>query len=305
MKNTSFQMVWEGTLLPRPTMDEPTRNILLIGIGVPNEIKLQWNNLESPMVQADVLHTPTVIMKTPALHEFTHYRVERQERVKLNIHQKTDFIRGMILEEMFYPCKVYSLNNCTDEVRNSDEEHVDEMNINVNHHSLVPTMLSRNWSFDQVIVDHFHMHYSYLSSNISPGFYNNLIRMATSDLFKNQPSTSSRKGEIILPFTPFMFAHVHGLHLLKRYDIRYVENDELDDLESNPLYATTQSSLYEYYKPNFDLQSSNHDGFITHTKTAMLSKEFLFVTTETLKDRLQRIGRDVNKIQFMVLMMKN
>ena len=66
MKNTSFQMVWEGTLLPRPTMDEPTRNILLIGIGVPNEIKLQWNNLESPMVQADVLHTPTVIMKTPA-----------------------------------------------------------------------------------------------------------------------------------------------------------------------------------------------------------------------------------------------
>ena len=43
------------------------------------------------------------------------------ENIKLNMHQKTDFMRGMILEEMFHPCKVYSLNNCTDEVRNSED----------------------------------------------------------------------------------------------------------------------------------------------------------------------------------------
>ena len=78
---------------------------------------------------------------------------------------------------------------------------------------------------------------------MSPGFFSNLKLMATSGLFKTQPSTSSRKGEIILPFTPFMFAHVHGSDLLQYYDIRYVEEDELDYLESNPLYATTQSSL--------------------------------------------------------------
>ena len=80
------------------------------------------------MVLARVLHKPKVILKTPALHEFTHFRPNRQESVLLNSHQKTDFIRGVILEELCHPCRVYSLNNCTDKVRNSITEHVDEIN---------------------------------------------------------------------------------------------------------------------------------------------------------------------------------
>ena len=67
MKKTSFQMLWEGRLLPTPIIEPGIRNILLIGIGVPDKIRKQWNHLESPMMQADVLYTPKVILKTPAL----------------------------------------------------------------------------------------------------------------------------------------------------------------------------------------------------------------------------------------------
>ena len=123
------------------------------------------------MVLARVLHNPKVILKTPALHEFTHFKPNRQESVILNSHQKTNFIRDVIFEELFHSCKVYSLNNCTDEVRNSNTEHVDEMNMNINRHTFVSTMNSKNWKFDQLIVDHFRMYDSYFSSNINPGFF--------------------------------------------------------------------------------------------------------------------------------------
>ena len=94
-------------------------------------------------------------------------------------------------------------------------------------------MKSKNWIFDQLIINHFPMYDSYLSNNISAGFFLILITMATSGLFKDQPSTSSRIGEIILLFTPFVFVHVHGLGLLEKYDIRYIEEEELDDPEAN------------------------------------------------------------------------
>ena len=116
--------------------------------------------------------------------------------------------------------------------------------------------------------------------------------------------TSSRRGEIILPFTPFVFAHVHGLGLLEKYDIRYIEEEELDNPEANPLYATAQSDLYAYYAPLFDLQPSHHDSVITHTMVSMLSKEDLFITKNDLRELLMEIGTDVVKIRFMALMVK-
>ena len=96
----------------------------------------------------------------------------------------------------------------------------------------------------------------------------------------------------------------HGLGLLEKYDIRYIEEKKLDDPEANPLYATAQSGVYAYYIPLFDLQPSDHDIVTTHTMSSMLSKEYLFITKNDLRKLLMEIGTDVVKIRFIVLMVK-
>ena len=77
------------------------KNLLLIGIRVPNEVRTQWNNLESLMHITYVLDRPKVIIKIPALNEFVYYKYEANKFVSLNQHQKSDFVRGVILEDMF------------------------------------------------------------------------------------------------------------------------------------------------------------------------------------------------------------
>mgnify|MGYP001314708819 CR=1 FL=1 len=41
----------------------------------------------------------------------------------------TDFVRGIIIEELNHPCQVYSVNGCTDEVRNDENNGERELNI--------------------------------------------------------------------------------------------------------------------------------------------------------------------------------
>ena len=52
----------------------------------------------------------------------------------------TDLARCVMFKEMFAPCVVYSVNNCTDEVRNGAVEYKNELNKDVNHHTLVPIL---------------------------------------------------------------------------------------------------------------------------------------------------------------------
>ena len=125
----------------------------------------------------------------------------------------------------------------------------------------------------------------------------NLKALTSSGLLREHAITSSRRDQIFISFTPFMFVHAHGLGLLERYDIRYVEQDELDDPESNPVYATAMLELYEYYEPLFDLQPSNHDSRTTYTMNSMLAKGYLFITKPELKQRLLNTRIDVKKIR--------
>ena len=69
-------MMFEGRIEPRQPSSENIRRILLTGIGVPNEVQIQWDNLESPMTVAYVLDKSKVIMKIHVLHEFKHYKKE-------------------------------------------------------------------------------------------------------------------------------------------------------------------------------------------------------------------------------------
>ena len=119
MYDTSFNIMFEGKIEPRSLSDNNFRHVLLIGKGVPNGVPTQWDNLESPMHVVYVLDKSKVIIKIPALNEFKHYKQEKNKFVLRNKHQKSDFVRGVILEDMFAPCVVYSIDNCTDEVTNA------------------------------------------------------------------------------------------------------------------------------------------------------------------------------------------
>ena len=123
MYDTNFNMKFEGKIEPRLPSNNNIRHVLLMGIGVPNEVLTQRDNLESPMTVSYVLNKPKVIMKISALNEFKNYKQERNIYIFLNKHQKFDFVRGIILKDMFPPCVVYWINNCTDEVKNAAIEH--------------------------------------------------------------------------------------------------------------------------------------------------------------------------------------
>ena len=86
MENTSFNMIFGREIVPRLETNHNKRNVLLIGIGVLNEILTQWNNLESPMHIAYILDQPKVMMKIPALNEFVHYKPDVNKYVSLNQH---------------------------------------------------------------------------------------------------------------------------------------------------------------------------------------------------------------------------
>jgi hypothetical protein len=248
---------------------------------------------------AYVLDKPKIIMKTPDLNSFQCYKPDVKKYVSLNKHKKTDFIRGIILEDMFSPCQVYSINNCTDELRNAQVEHENELNIDVNNRKLIKSMSDKNWKFDQISIDHFRMYDSYLSSNINKGLFMNLKALAKSKLFKVPALTESKRPEIHVPFTPFMFAHIHGYKLDNVYDIKYMVQQDLYDSDT-----TAESDLYCHYKPIFDLQESNHDRRITHTMKEMLEKEYLFITKTQLKTKLEAINMNISDIRFMVLILK-
>ena len=40
--------------------------------------------------------------------------------MSINKNKMTDFIREVIIEEIFAPCVVYSVNDCADEIRNNE-----------------------------------------------------------------------------------------------------------------------------------------------------------------------------------------
>ena len=100
--------------------------------------------LTTSMIVAYVLYKPKVIITIPALNEFKHYKQEKNAYVLLNKHQMSDFVRGDILEKIFAPRVVYSVNNCKDGVRNGAVEHENELNKDVNHHNLIPIMQEKN-----------------------------------------------------------------------------------------------------------------------------------------------------------------
>ena len=75
-----------------------------------------------------VIDKPKVIMKLSVLNKFKHYKEEQNKYSLLNKHQISDFVGGVILEDMIAPCVVHSVNDCTDEVRNGAVVHENKLN---------------------------------------------------------------------------------------------------------------------------------------------------------------------------------
>ena len=75
----------------------------------------QWQHLVSPMKEGRVLPQPNIIMKVPTINKFTHYSSELKTFVKVSDCRR--YVAS---------CTVYSLNNCTDELRNNIIEQENE-----------------------------------------------------------------------------------------------------------------------------------------------------------------------------------
>ena len=237
MKETHLHTLYNGKTTPNITSEVQGPNVLLLGLGFPNSLRKQWLDLESPMKVAYVLKEPQIIMKIPAMNKFQYYCNTRKCSRNINENQMTDFIRGIIIEELNHPCQVYSVNGCTDEVRNDENNGERELNIDLNTNAFIDALLENKWKIDMVFLDHFRMYSGYTSNSFSKGFFEGLKRMGERKILKQEAKTLSGKGEICLPFTPHFFAHVHGMKLNEYFKIEYLTEDYLRDNSRNLLYA--------------------------------------------------------------------
>ena len=149
---------------PNITSNEPGPNVLLLGLGFPNSLRKQWLDLESPMKVAYVLKEPQIIMKIPAMNKFQYYCNTRKCSRNIIENQMTDFVRGIIIEELNHPCQVYSVNGCADEVRNDENNGERELNIDLDTPAFMNALIKNKWKIDMVFLDHFRM-YSGCTSN--------------------------------------------------------------------------------------------------------------------------------------------
>ena len=123
------------------TSNEPGPNVLLLGLGFPNSLRNQWLDFESPMKVAYVLKEPQIIIKIPAMNKFQYYDNTRKCSKNINENQMTDFVHGIIIEELFHPCQVYSVNGCTDEFRNDENNGERDLNIDLNTSALLDALV--------------------------------------------------------------------------------------------------------------------------------------------------------------------
>ena len=84
-----------------------------------------------------------------------------KEFVNVNPNQVKDFLRAIIVEDLFYPCTVHSVNMCGDELRGNDESNNNQLNMDAGHREFVDELIRRSWKIDEICCDHFRMIDSY------------------------------------------------------------------------------------------------------------------------------------------------
>ena len=104
--------------------------------------------------------------------------------VAINENQIKVFLRATIIEDIYHPCIVHSINNYDDELRgNRNIKSRNDINVKVCSRFFIPSMKKRKLKLDEICFDYFRMQNFYVASMFGPTFFENLKAMVTEDLF--------------------------------------------------------------------------------------------------------------------------
>ena len=65
---------------------------------------------------------PSVMLSVPNIWNFGAKSSSRTDFTPINDNQIKGFIRDKIVEELLYPCSVFSINNCYDKLRDKSSQ---------------------------------------------------------------------------------------------------------------------------------------------------------------------------------------
>ena len=80
---------------------------------------------------------PLTVMTLPDLNKFEYYDSSHKQMKQYNESMKRDFLKGLVLQDICYPCNVYSVTMCRDDLRNSSNSGDFELNANASGRGFV------------------------------------------------------------------------------------------------------------------------------------------------------------------------
>lgn len=111
--------------------------------------------------------------------------------------------------------------------------------------------------------------------------------------------TASGRGEIFSPFGPHMLLHVHYLKLYEEYDIIYVSENELDNINVNYLHFATKSQNRKELASHFNVTMNDQERYITYSRKQILDyMENRLMTTANVEEQLEIID-DVGSVRYI------
>ena len=119
----------------------------------------------------------------PALNDFVHLHPITNSITEYSTSIKRDFLRGLLMKDMYNPCRVYSLTICTDSIRDSFNLSPHEIICNACSRDFVDKSLSKGWKLDQICIDHYRMLNEYVASNFGKHSFVSLEGITHRDIY--------------------------------------------------------------------------------------------------------------------------
>ena len=305
MPNTSLSMYTNNAITNVRNNNMVETKVLLIGIGYPERLRKQWDDITSPMSYIHKMNDPCVMITVPNIRMFSAEETSSNKLTPINENQAKDFLRARIVEEINHPCSVYSINNCYDKLR--DENSINSTNINMNAgcHQFLNHLIEKGYVFDEICFDYFRMSNAYTASTFQSNFFRNLRMFKEKKLLNYPANTRSGRPEIYLPFTPHFFSHIHGYNFAAEYTIRYITTDDLKYGDVNSLYTASESSTFAKYCEFYNIEVGDQERLVVYKKSHFTQFHHDFITNSEVKTILEEIPFDIESIRFIMLSVDN
>ena len=266
LNNINRRLFYKGNIFPLMTSEQALRRVLIIGIGTNPNIRKQWDSVISPMDYAGSKRSPLSMLTMPALNSFNFVNKDGKEKL-ISPAIKSDFLRAIVLEDMFNPCKVYTVTICKDEVRNAEYLGPDALNYDINWKTFLTAVREKKWKIDQIFVDHYRNSNPYLVEMLGKQFFRHLKELGSSpdDILNANAISESGKAEVFLPFAPYTVSCVIEHQLRAEYNVEYVSISDLENINLNLLHSASNSINHKNLLEHFNIQDE-HNGKIMDDK---------------------------------------